>query len=340
MTVCVAYVNLTDLVSTMRPETSKRWHFKRSEKNPIIVPIKKHAWEAKATFNPAVLRIADKTHILYRTLSDDDTSYIGYASSKDGVKIDERLPEPAYSPREDFESKKMSGRNSGCEDPRLTKIGKTIYMCYTAYDSIGPPRVAITSISEANFLKKNWKWEKPILITPEGFDDKDTCIFPEKTKGQYFILHRVGDEMCGDYFKTLRFSEEIVKKCIRIIGPRINSWDSSKVGISAPPIKTKSGWLLLYHGVSKSHNTYRIGAVLLDLNDPAIVISRTTDPIFEPKEPYEKIGIVNNVVFPCGMALQDGLLYIYYGGADTVVGVATIELDILMASLTRFIEKT
>lgn len=334
-TVCVAHVSLDDLLGTIMPETHERWSFKRSDKNPIIIPDKNHAWEATATFNPAVLRIRNTTHILYRTLSNDNTSYIGYASSKDGVIIDERLPEPIYVPREDFESKKVPGGNSGCEDPRLTKIGNTIYMCYTAFDGIGPPRVAITSISEKDFLNKNWKWEKPILITPAGFDDKDTCIFGEKIGGQYFILHRVGNELCGDYLKSLNFGKDTVKKCIRIIGPRINSWDSSKVGISAPPIKTKYGWLLLYHGVSKSHSTYRVGAVLLDLKDPAIVLARTTDPIFEPEQPYEKVGVVNNVVFPCGLSLQDGLLYIYYGGADTVVGVATIELEVVLKALTR-----
>jgi len=339
MTTCVAHVNLNDLLGTIRPETSSRWSFKRSLRNPIILPNKKHFWEAKATFNPAVLRIRNTTHILYRTLSDDNTSYLGYASTKDGINIDERSEDPIYSPREDFELKKISGSNSGCEDPRLTKIGKIIYMCYTAFDGIGPPRVAVTSIREKDFLQKNWKWEKPILITPASFDDKDTCIFPEKIKGKYFILHRVGDEMCGDYLESLNFKKETVKKCIRIIGPRINSWDSLKVGISAPPIKTKNGWLLLYHGVSKSHNTYRLGAVLLDLDDPAIVLVRTTDPIFEPKESYEKVGVTNNVVFPCGMTLQDGLLYIYYGGADTVVGVATIELKTVLKALTRDIKK-
>jgi predicted GH43/DUF377 family glycosyl hydrolase len=334
-TVCLARVNLVDLVSTMRPETAGRWHFKRSPKNPVIVPDKTHPWEAKATFNPAALYLKNKTHILYRALSEDNTSSIGYATTEDGVSINERYPDPAYVPREDFEMKKVSGGNSGCEDPRLTKIGKKIYMCYTAFDGIGPPRVAVTSITEKNFLLKNWKWEKPVVITPVGFDDKDTCIFPEKTNGKYFILHRVGEEICGDYVKSLNFKTEVVKKCIRILGPRINTWDSLKVGICAPPLKTKYGWLLLYHGVSKNHNTYRIGAVLLDINDPAITLARTSDPIFEPDEPYEKAGIVNNVVFPCGMVEKDGLLYIYYGAADTVTGVATIELDILLRALTR-----
>ncbi|HEY4494295.1 MAG TPA: hypothetical protein VJB95_02595 [Candidatus Paceibacterota bacterium] len=339
MTTCVAHVNVDDLIATMVPDLSSGHQFKRFLKNPIILPDKTHSWEAKATFNPAALRIKDTTYILYRALSEDNTSYIGYASTKDGTNILERLAEPVYSPVESFELKKISGKNSGCEDPRLTKIGQTIYMCYTAFDGIGPARVAITSITEKDFLEKNWRWEKPVVITPEGFDDKDTCLFGEKIKGYYFILHRVGDEICGDYFKTLNFKKEIVKKCIRIIGSRINSWDSSKVGITAPPIKTKYGWLLLYHGVSKSHNTYRVGAILLDKNDPALVLARTTAPIFEPQEPYEKIGIVNNVVFPCGAVLVRGILYIYYGGADTVVGVATMKLDTILKALTRDIKK-
>jgi len=335
MTVCVASVNLDDLLETIRPETNSRLCFKRFAKNPVIIPNSKHAWEAKATFNPAALRLGRTTHILYRALSDDNVSSIGYASSKDGFNVGKREINPIYIPKENFEIKKVAEGNSGCEDPRITKIGKTIYMCYTAFDGIGPPRVAITSIKERDFLVKNWKWEKPVLITPEGFDDKDTCIFPQKINGEYFILHRVENEMCGDYFKTLDFRKETVKKCIRIIGPRINTWDSAKVGICAPPIKTKYGWLLLYHGVSKSHNTYRIGAVLLDLKDPAIVLSRTADPIFEPMEIYEREGIVNNVIFPCGMVEKDGLLFIYYGGADKVVGVATMELNLLMRTLTR-----
>ena len=119
----------------------------------------------------------------------------------------------------------------------------------------------------------------------------------------------------------------------------MNAWDGLKVGIAAPPIKTKYGWLLIYHGVSKSHGTYRVGAVLLDKKDPAIVLSRTTDPIFEPEEQYEKSGIVNNVVFPCGAVEKDGLLYIYYGGGDKVTGVATIKLKLLVDVLLRGVQQ-
>jgi len=334
-TACCARVNLTDLIFSMHPDYSDRWRFKRSSVNPIITPKIEHPWEAKATFNPAAILLGGKTHILYRALSNDNTSSIGYANTKNGVDIIERLADPIYVPREEFENKKINNAYSGCEDPRLTKIGKNIYMCYTAFDSIGPPRITISFISEKSFLSRTWKWKKPFLITPEGFDDKDTCLFPEKFPNGYFIIHRVGYEVCGDYLRSLNFKKETIKKCIRIIGPRTNGWDNAKVGISAPPFKTKYGWLLLYHGVSKSHSTYRIGVVLLDLKDPAIVLARSTEPIFEPEEQYEKVGIVNNVVFPCGMVERNGILYIYYGGADKVVGVATMELDIILKALVH-----
>ncbi len=334
-TTCVAYISLKDLVGSMYIETKEDWYFKRGLTNPIISPNPENRWEATATFNPAAIYLKNKIHILYRTLSDDNTSFIGYASSLDGFTISERLMDPIYFPREDFEMKKINNGNSGCEDPRITQIGKNLYICYTAYDSIGPPRVAISSISVSDFLARKWNWTKPELITPPGFDDKDTCIFPEKLKEGYFVLHRVGNEICGDYLSSLDFKNQVIDKCIRIIGPRKNSWDSLKVGISAPPLKTKYGWLLLYHGVSKSHNTYRVGVVLLDLKDPAIVLARSSDAIFEPEEDYEKIGVVNNVVFPCGMILKGDILYIYYGGADKVVGVATMKLSILLSALVR-----
>lgn len=336
-TICAARVNVDDLVSSICAETRSRWRFKRFEGNPIITPIGTHSWEAKATFNPAAIDLGGKVHILYRALSNDNTSTIGYALSLDGTSITERLGEPIYMPREEFETKKIEGANSGCEDPRVTEIGKRLYMCYTAFDGIGPPRVAVTSINEKDFLSRRWNWSKPELITPKGVDDKDTCIFPEKVGGKYLVLHRIGTDICGDFLKSLDFKTEIVDRCIRIFGPRLGTWDSAKVGITAPPVKTKKGWVLLYHAVSERHHTYRIGAVLLDLKDPTIVLARSADPIFEPEQPYEKEGIINNVVFPCGMVVRDGLVYIYYGGADKVVGVATMELDILVNALASAI---
>ena len=336
-TICSAHINIDDLTSSIDTKTRPRWHFKRLANNPIIIPNPNHRWESKATFNPAAVELGGKVHILYRALSDDNTSTIGYAASVDGTTIAERLNEPIYTPREDFETKKIEGANSGCEDPRLTKIGDNLYMCYTAFDGIGPPRVAVTSIKEQDFLSQRWKWKKPELITPKDVDDKDACIFPEKIGGKYLILHRIGTDICGDFLKSLDFKTETVNKCIRIFGPRVGMWDSEKVGITAPPIRTKRGWVLLYHAISKGHHTYRIGAVLLGLKDPTTVLSRSADPILEPEELYEKEGIVRNVIFPCGIVVRDKLLYIYYGGADKVVGVATMELDILVEALASIL---
>ena len=111
-------------------------------------------------------------------------------------------------------------------------------------------------------------------------------------------------------------------------------WDGGKVGISTPPIKTKDGWLLLYHGVSWS-TTYRVGAVLLDLEDPTIVKARTAIPLFEPEEEYEKVGFYNGVVFPCGNVVIDGTLFVYYGGADKYVGMASCNLNELLNYLRK-----
>ena len=334
-TACSAQVKLNDLVLSMHYKHKELFYFKRYTKNPIIIPKPKNEWEAQATFNPGAIFLNGKTHILYRAMSLNNTSTFGYAMTRNGLDIIERENLPVYIPREDFENKKKENSNSGCEDPRLTKIGKNIYLCYTAFDSISPPRVAISSIKESDFVSRRWNWEKPFLITPQGLDDKDACIFPQKFEAGYFVLHRVDNKICGDFLDSLDFKHEVVKKCMRIMGPRMNMWDDSKVGIAAPPIKTKYGWLLLYHGVSKSHSTYRVGCVFLDLKDPTIVLARSTDPIFEPEEEYEKNGVVNNVVFPCGMTVRGKLLYIYYGGGDRVTGVATMELSVILKSLAH-----
>ncbi|MEI6886985.1 MAG: hypothetical protein WCK31_01980 [bacterium] len=332
---CMATLKVNDLINSISPETKEDYYFKRFKGNPIISPMGSHEWESKATFNPAAINIKGTTHIFYRAMSKDNTSSIGYATSKNGFTIDERLADPIYVPREDFEMKKIVDGNSGCEDPRVIKIKDTIYMYYTAFDTLGPPRVAVTSISEKDFLAKKFNWKKPILITPQGVDDKDTCILPVPFNGKYMILHRIGNDICGDYANSLEFEGQIIDRSIKILGPRIGGWDSAKVGITAPPIQTEKGWLLLYHGVSKNHKTYRVGAVLLDLHDPTIVLARSTDPIFEPEEDYERNGIVNNVVFPCGATVRGDDIYIYYGGADKVTGVATMNINIILKALVH-----
>lgn len=330
-TVCArASLNLPDLISAMLPERRIELAV-RAKENPILIPNPKNAWEKNAVFNAAAIDIEDTVRILYRAMGDDNTSVLGYATSKNGVKITERLSIPAYVPREDFEMKRGSPTgNSGCEDPRITRMGNTLYMTYTAYDGVNPTRVALTSISIKDFLAERWdKWSKPVITTPEHVNDKDMCLLPEKIDGQYMIMHRIDPMICADFLDSLEFTKNKLTRCIEIMGPRPGMWDSKKIGIAGPPIKTKKGWLLIYHGVSKT-STYRLGAVLLDLKNPSIIISRSVDTILEPLERYEKEGIVRNAVFSCGTVLRDDTLYIYYGGADTVLGVAKVSLKKLL----------
>jgi predicted GH43/DUF377 family glycosyl hydrolase len=332
-TCAVAEVLLTPLISSMKLPRMEDG-FGRLTDGPLIVPRPNIEWEAKALFNPASIYIGGKIHILYRAMSNDNTSVVGYAQSSDGVTISYRSDKPIYVPRETFEDKRVPGGNSGCEDPRVTKIGDTIYMCYTAYNGVTPPSVAITAIGVKDFLAKKWNWSKPVLVTRDGVDDKDGCLHPELVKGKYFLFHRVNNYICGDFGETPWFRERNNFKNIPILLPRPGMWDSQKVGISVPPIKTDKGWILLYHGVS-GRSRYRVGAALLNLKDPTVVLARSTDAIFEPAEAYEVSGQVNYVVFPCGAVVKEGTIYMYYGGADSVVDVASISLEKLLNSLTN-----
>ena len=333
-TSCVAAFKLKNLLDELIFVTGRQ--LMRFEGNPIIAPMAEHSWESKATFNPGAIYEGGKVHLLYRAMSDDNTSVLGYAASLDGVHFTERSPGPAYVPRADFEMKHVQGGNSGCEDPRLTKIGDRIYMCYTAFDGNGPPRVAFTSISAANLIAKKWDWASPVLISPHGLDDKDAALFPRKIGGKYFFLHRLGSDIWIDSTDSLEFDGENKFLGGKILmRPRDTAWDSKRIGISAPPIETPHGWLLLYHGISKRTSHYSVRAALLDLDDPTKVLYRTEDSILEPKMQYEKEGMVSNVVFPCGAVVMRGELFVYYGGADKVCAVATIALKDLLFGLLR-----
>jgi beta-1,2-mannobiose phosphorylase / 1,2-beta-oligomannan phosphorylase len=289
-TVCRATLSLSRLLKEILSPESELC-FERSEENPILVPRPENDWESKAVFNPAVFQESGETHIVYRAMGKDDTSVFGYATSKDGIHIDERLPKPIYIPRESFEKKTHPG-NSGCEDPRFARLGRSYYVCYTAFDGINPPRVAMTNISVEDFLNRRFeKFARPKLISAPGIDDKDAILFPEKMNGQYVFIHRVQPSIHLNYIKSLDdFDGETFFTRNPILSPRVNMWDDLKVGLSATPIKTKSGWLLIYHGVSSRDKTYRVGAALLDLKKPEKILGRTRSPLLEPEMPYEKEG--------------------------------------------------
>lgn len=309
----------------------------RSDKNPILKPTE-HDWEKEGAFNPAALHIDDKVHLFYRAVGNDGWSRVGYASSKDGVHFDERLPDPIYTLHQQFgidKDPEKDGKNfglfhsggswGGCEDPKLTRIGDRIYMTYVAHTGSWPTRTAITSISVDDFLKKRWHWTKPMLMSAPNVGSKSVVILPEKIDDKFVIFHRVWPDIVIDRVSKLEFGEG--KQWLKnesLIRPRRSFWDSQKLSVGATPIKTKEGWLTIYNAVDKRDSSkYKIGAMLLDLLDPSKVIARTRKPILTPDEWYENDG-KPGVVYPGGAVEIDGKLHIYYGGGDKVSCVAVI----------------
>ncbi len=312
------------------------------KENPILRPKPEHAWESRGVFNPAAFYDGSQINILYRAFSNDNTSTIGLAITNDGFHITERLIEPIYQPRKPFEDKARVGAWSGCEDPRVTIIDDRLYMLYTAFDGVNVPRVAMSSIAMSDFKNRKWAWDDPVLISPPGIDDKDACIFPEKIDGKYVFFHRIDNDIVIDYVDSLNSfnGNDVWLRTLNYIPLRANLWDEEKVGIAAPPYKTEHGWLILYHGVSTKDHEYRVGAMLLDLNDPSKIVSRLHYPILEPTEAFEREGMVRNVVFPCGMVVVNDMLFVYYGGADSVTCVAAQKIDILIQNLLERKKRT
>jgi predicted GH43/DUF377 family glycosyl hydrolase len=333
-TCCRATLSLKALMASLSGDGGIKQQAKRYAKNPILAPIQGHPWESSHVLNPAAIEIDGTIYILYRAVGPENTSVVGLAKSKDGFTIDERLPEPIYVPRADFEQKHGGPTdNSGCEDARVVRIGDRLHITYTAYDSVSHPKVATSSISVKDFLAHDWDgWTTPEIISPDGVDDKDACIIPEKKHDRYMILHRIEGHVCADYVDSLNFKDMKLTRCIQIIGPRPGMWDSRKVGIAGPPIKTDKGWLLFYHGITNAGH-YCLGAALLDTDDHTKVIGRSVLPLMSPVEPWEKEGWIPNVVFPCGQVVRGNTIYLYYGGADHVIGVATLDLATITDSL-------
>lgn len=337
-TCCLAIGDINTLLEQLCAEepvvfVESKWigqSFHRFNGNPIIAPRPEFDWEAKATFNPAVIYENNKFHIVYRAMSLDNTSVFGYASSIDGVHIDERLPNPIFEPTANFERKLLPG-NSGCEDPRLTRIGDELFMFYTAFDGY-TPRVAFTSIHINDFLEKRWCWKSPKVITPPNIADKDACLLSKKVKDKYVVFHRMNDCICLNLVDDLSFEgNNWLNDSTAIIKPRKSYWDNSKFGIAAPPIETPHGWLMLYHRATlPAPSVYKVEAALLDLTDPSLILAHADATLLEPEMDYEERGVISNVVFPCGAVLLNEMIYLYYGAADKTTAVARMELNALM----------
>nr|CBH37233.1 conserved hypothetical protein, DUF377 family [uncultured archaeon] len=284
---------------------------RRYEGNPILKPKPENNWESEDVFNPTVVYDRGLFHLLYRGMGRDGISRIGYAVSTDGFDFF-RFDKPVIVPKQILEPR-------GCEDPRVVKIENVFYMTYTAYSERG---VRIALASTENFVQ----WER-YRIEWEAINNKDAVLFPEKIGGKYVLLHR---PMLGEHMSIwIAYSDNLIEwygqREIMAHGEE-GSWDGEKIGAGAPPIKTEKGWLLLYHGVDED-NVYRLGAAMFSLEDPSKLLFLHPEPILEPEMDYEIRGTVPNVVFACGACEVRNKYYVYYGGADSVVCVATVDKE-------------
>jgi len=305
----------------------------RHNKNPILLPNKDNWWESEAVFNPAVLYDGNKVHMLYRAIGEYEQyiSRFGYACSTDGFNF-ERKNGIAFRPTWGYEK-------YGIEDPRLMTIDNQVYLSYVVLSDYATNRQvsSSTALATTNDFHNHSRLG---VITSIGSDNKDVVLFPEKINQKYLALHRphhwVGPKF-GANKPSIWVSEGDTlpnfEKHALLMKPE-QEWEESKIGSGPPPIKTKDGWLLIYHGVDKD-SVYRAGAALLDLDNPFEVIARTKEPILQPEEPYERTGDVNNVVFPTGACIIDERLHVYYGAADKVCSLAVVELDAFLEHLSN-----
>ena len=308
---------------------------RRYEKNPILIPNENNWWESKAVFNCAVINDRNNFHMLYRAIGEYENyiSRIGYAFSVDGYNF-ERCKDIVISPSEEYE-------RYGMEDPRLVKIEHQYYITYVVLSNYVREKPDIFSALAATTDFQ--KFKKLGIVTSKSAANKDVVFFPEKisyaydgieTK-TYFSLHRPSTWVGSAYGVEkpsiwLGEGESItsVEKHTVLIKPE-REWEALKVGAGAPPVRTKKGWLIIYHGVSLD-GVYSAGAAILDLKRPGRIIGRTKSPILEPEEPYERFGDVNNVVFPTGACVVNNELFVYYGGADRVCCLAKANVDALL----------
>jgi predicted GH43/DUF377 family glycosyl hydrolase len=296
----------------------------RYDGNPILLPDPGSDWECYNVFNPGVIYAGGLFHMLYRAQGLDWISRLGYAVSRDGLHWN-RLRRPVLEPAGPEESR-------GVEDPRLTHIDGQFYVTYTAYSAqpgalqppAHPPGSILPMIARSQNLV-TWERIGPMV---RGEDNKDHVLFPRRIRGRFAALHRRWPDVWLAYSDDLQTWNDA--DMALVFRPRPgNGWDGTSVGGNGVPIETEHGWLMLYHGYDAAH-VYHFGVALLDREDPSRVLRRPRAPIFWPEELWELRGDVPNVVFSCANLVLDGTVYVYYGGADHVVALATCPLDELV----------
>ena len=290
----------------------------RSKRNPILTPTKR-AWENKFVFNPGVIQLGNKIHLIYRAHGEDVIARLGYARLKNVDEVEERLPYPVFSPGEWFEP-------DGVEDARLVAIEDRIFMLYAGKDK-DMARVCESYISISDFIDTMWTWSRHRLILPimVGIHNRNATYFPRRLEGRLAMLHRP-ITMAQNIWLSFSYDRIHWYDHKEVLKSRPGCWDDAKVGVAGPPIELEEGWLLIYHGVEAKTWTYRLGCALLDRDHPEVMLERCEGPILEPVEDYELSGSVPNAVFSCGAVVVENKLVLYYGAADKVIGVAVGDL--------------
>jgi predicted GH43/DUF377 family glycosyl hydrolase len=241
-------------------------------------------------------------------------SHLRLVCSDDGIEFTESGHSPILG-QGDTES-------YGIEDCRVAQIDGTYYLTYTAASENGYGVSLMSTSDWFNFHRHGMIFPCP---------NKDCAIFTEKINGEYWCLHRPsGVDIGGNYIWISRSKDmEYWGKHKCVARTREGMWDSERIGAGAAPIKTKKGWLEIYHGADVNHR-YCLGAMLLDLNDPSIVLARSQEPIMEPIMSYEKNGFFGNVVFTNGHIVDDDVITIYYGASDEVICGATFFIEAIL----------
>jgi len=300
----------------------------RSDKNPLLVP--ELDWEKRGVFNPGAIEIEERVNLVYRAQGEDNISRFGLAIfDKDGETLVEKSSRPIFPRRETdrfFQRQRrlFKKENIGCEDPRISRIDEKIVICFTFVTGGLPPRVGITSISFKDFIR--WRWDNfsPIkIISPPTFPDKDACLV--KKEGRYFFFHRPGlrERKLGIWVDEWKRLKGRWAKGREALLPRLG-WQKEKIGLGPPPLEIEGREAVIFHGVDEN-KVNRAGISFF--SEDFSFIEEWQEPILEPEAPYEREGVVPNVVFPCGAVQQEDRILIYYGGGDRVVALAILKIE-------------
>lgn len=334
---------------------------KRYEGNPILSPHPDHPWEDLAVFNPAACYDPDRKEVLllYRSGEShpDYKCYFGLATSSDGYHFKRVSDQPVLNPSvEGFDGATI-------QDPRITKMGDWFYVTYACrhypFGQFWIPEVRKKYVVPAeaapefpHYLRTNAtltglamtkdfkSWIRAGWLTHPLLDDRDVILFPEKVNGKFVLMHRPLEWVGAEYGTEqacawIASSDDLLgfpfAKSKLLIKNKF-PWETYKLGINTPPIKTPHGWFTLYHAVGPD-KFYRLGALLLDLDDPSRVLHRTPDWLMQPEEDYEIEGFYRGVCFPCGTVVMEDTLFVYYGGADKYCALATCNFPELIQHL-------